>query len=100
MCWDRIVEAEQAAKPQAQEKPSDDNPAIAPWPSAVGGMVEQQQIGGRDVASIGAGLSVPRVLPVRLHTPAILKEPKALSQPEAASVQGRSLEKAGMEVSA
>ena len=43
------------------------NPVIAPRPSAVGGMVKQEQVGGRDVAPIGAGLQVPRALPVGLH---------------------------------
>ena len=35
------------------------NPAIAPRPKAVGGTVVQQPVGGRDVAPIGAELSVP-----------------------------------------
>jgi len=48
------------------------NPAIAPRPSAVGGMVVQQPMGGRDVAPIGAGLPVPRALPVGLHRPVAL----------------------------
>ena len=42
-------------------------PVIAPRPSAVGGMVKQKQVGGRDVAPIGAGLQVPRALPGGLH---------------------------------
>ncbi|MDP3722501.1 MAG: GNAT family N-acetyltransferase [Candidatus Omnitrophota bacterium] len=43
------------------------NPAIAPRPSAVGGMVVQHPMGGRDVAPIGAEFPVPRALPVGLH---------------------------------
>jgi len=35
------------------------NPAIAPRPSAVGGMVVQHPMGGRDVAPIGAEFPVP-----------------------------------------
>ena len=42
-------------------------PAIAPRPSAVGGTVEQEHSGGRDVAPIGAGVPVPRAVPVGLH---------------------------------
>ncbi len=44
------------------------NPAIAPRPSAVGGTVVRQPMGGQDVAPTGAGLPVPRALPVGLHT--------------------------------
>jgi len=33
----------------------------------VGRMVKQEHAGGRDVAPIGAGLRVPRALPVGLH---------------------------------
>ena len=33
----------------------------------VGRMVQQEHAGGRDVAPIGAGLRVPRALPVGLH---------------------------------
>ena len=36
------------------------NPAIAPRPSAVDGMVEQQRSGGRDVAPLGAVVQVSR----------------------------------------
>ena len=35
--------------------------------AGVGRMVKQEQVGGRDVAPIGAGLQVRRVLPVGLH---------------------------------
>ncbi len=43
------------------------DPAIAPRPSAVGGTVVQQPMGGQDVAPTGAGVPVPRALPVGLH---------------------------------
>ena len=43
------------------------NPVIGPRLSAVGRMVKQEHAGGRDVAPIGAGLRVPRALPVGLH---------------------------------
>ena len=66
------------------------NPAIAPRPLAVGGMVEQKRSGGRDVAPLGADVRVsrdtwkvsgiqspkslcdfrgPRTMPVGLHGP-------------------------------
>ncbi len=44
-------------------------PAIAPRPSAVGGTLVQKRLGGRDVAPRGAGVRVPRALPVGLHSP-------------------------------
>ncbi|MBI4340730.1 MAG: dehypoxanthine futalosine cyclase [Candidatus Omnitrophica bacterium] len=47
------------------------NPAIAPRPAAVGGMVVQQPTGGRDVAPIGAGVPVPGALPAGLHKTAV-----------------------------
>ena len=52
------------------------NPVIGPPPllgfasskaAGVVRMVKQEQVGGRDVAPIGAGLQVPRALPVGLH---------------------------------
>ena len=42
-------------------------PAVAPRPSAVGGMVVLSPMGGRDVAPLGAGALVPWALPVGLH---------------------------------
>ena len=41
------------------------NPAIAPRPSAVGGMVEQQRSGGRDVAPSGRSCRYHACLPRR-----------------------------------
>jgi len=51
------------------------DPVIGPPPTlcfakrsmGVGRMVKQEHAGGRDVAPIGAGLRVPRALPVGLH---------------------------------
>ena len=52
------------------------NPVIGPPPllgfalskaAGVGRMVKPEQVGGRDVAPIGAGLQVSRALPVGLH---------------------------------
>jgi hypothetical protein len=43
------------------------DPAIGRRPLAVGRMVEQEHSGGRDVAPIGAGVQVPRAVPVGLH---------------------------------
>ena len=42
------------------------NPAIGSRFSAVSRMVEQEHLGGRDVAPIGATVPVPRALPVGL----------------------------------
>ena len=47
------------------------NPAIAPRPLAVGDMVMPPPMGGRDVAPHGAGVLVPRALPVGLHVGAV-----------------------------
>jgi len=57
------------------------NPAIAPRPSAVGGTVEQEHSGGRDVAPIGAGVQVPRAVPVGLHGSHEASQGSAPSEP-------------------
>ena len=43
------------------------DPAIAPRPLAVGGMVVQQRMGGRDVAPLRADVRVSQAMPVGLH---------------------------------
>ena len=43
------------------------DPAIGPWPLAVGPLRVLQREGGRDVAPRGAGSRVPRAVPVGLH---------------------------------
>ena len=43
------------------------DPAIASRPSAVGGQVVEQRVGGQDVAPIGGNVLVPWALPVGLH---------------------------------
>ena len=44
------------------------DPAIGPRPLAVGPSGLLQRAGGRDVAPIGAGVQVPRAVPVGLHS--------------------------------
>ncbi|MDP3703277.1 MAG: hypothetical protein Q8R78_02690 [Candidatus Omnitrophota bacterium] len=66
----------------AQHGLAERDPAIAPRPSAVGGTVEQEHSGGRDVAPIGAGVQVPRAVPVGLHYPNLqrFREARRLEQ--------------------
>ena len=70
-----------AQAPPAPAPAPPPDPAIAPRPSAVGGMVVQPPMGGRDVAPIGAGVSVPRALPVGLHTRQATPHPPRASSP-------------------
>ncbi len=69
------------------------NPAISPRPKAVGGTVEQEHSGGRDVAPIEAGVQVPRAVPVGLHTKDFMTD-----EVTAGDVAKTTLESLGLEV--